>query len=40
MNARACLDAGAVGIAAIRLFQQGEVAKTIERLRELVEARL
>ena len=39
MNARACLDAGAVGIAAIRLFQQGEVAETIERLRELVEAR-
>ena len=40
LNARACLDAGAAGIAAIRLFQQGEVAETVKRLRELVEARL
>lgn len=40
LNARACLDAGAAGIAAIRLFQQGEVAESVERLRELVEARL
>jgi thiamine-phosphate pyrophosphorylase len=33
-NARACLDAGAAGIAGIRLFQQGEVAETVKRLRE------
>jgi thiamine-phosphate pyrophosphorylase len=34
-NARACLDAGAAGIAAIRLFQQDEVAETVRKLREL-----
>ncbi len=34
-NAGACLDAGAAGIAGIRLFQQGNVAQTIERLRAL-----
>jgi thiamine-phosphate pyrophosphorylase len=39
MNAPGCLDAGAVGVAAIRLFQQGEVAVTVERLRELAQAR-
>ena len=39
-NAQACLDAGAAGIAGIRLFQQGGVAEAVERLRELVEARL
>ena len=39
-NAQACLGTGAAGIAGIRLFQQGKVAETVERLRELVEARL
>jgi thiamine-phosphate pyrophosphorylase len=34
-NARACLDAGAAGIAGIRLFQQGDVAETAHQLREL-----
>ena len=32
-NARACVDAGAAGIAAIRLFQQNEIAEVIRRLR-------
>jgi thiamine-phosphate pyrophosphorylase len=32
-NARACLDVGAVGIAAIRLFQQNEIAKMVRSLR-------
>jgi thiamine-phosphate pyrophosphorylase len=32
-NARACLDAGAVGIAAIRLFQENEIAEVLLRLR-------
>ena len=32
-NARACLDAGAAGIAGIRLFQQGDVAETVHQLR-------
>lgn len=34
-NARACLDAGAAGIAAIRLFQDHDVAETVRRLRSL-----
>ncbi|HXR15255.1 MAG TPA: thiamine phosphate synthase [Terriglobales bacterium] len=32
-NARACLDAGAAGIAAIRLFQLNDVAEVVRRLR-------
>ncbi len=32
-NAQACLDAGAAGIAAIRLFQQHEVAEVMRKLR-------
>jgi thiamine-phosphate pyrophosphorylase len=34
-NLKSCLDAGASGVAAIRLFQQGDVAETVERLRRL-----
>jgi thiamine-phosphate pyrophosphorylase len=34
-NARACLDAGAAGVAGIRLFQQGDFAATVSRLRAL-----
>jgi thiamine-phosphate pyrophosphorylase len=32
-NARACMDAGAAGIAGIRLFQENEIAKVVRRLR-------
>lgn len=32
-NARLCLQAGAAGIAAIRLFQQGDIAETVRKLR-------
>ena len=32
-NARACLDAGAAGIAAIRLFQQNDIAEVVLSLR-------
>jgi thiamine-phosphate pyrophosphorylase len=32
-NAQACLRAGAAGVAGIRLFQQGDVAETVRRLR-------
>jgi len=32
-NARACLDAGAAGIAAIRLFQQNDIARVVRGLR-------
>ncbi|MGZ4843004.1 MAG: thiamine phosphate synthase, partial [Candidatus Angelobacter sp.] len=34
-NARACLAAGAAGVAAIRLFQNGNIVETVRRLREL-----
>lgn len=32
-NAHACVRAGAAGIAGIRIFQQGDVAETVRRLR-------
>ena len=34
-NARSCLDAGAAGVAGIRLFQDGDVSSTVTALREL-----
>jgi thiamine-phosphate pyrophosphorylase len=34
-NARDCLQAGAGGVAGIRLFQNGDVRKTVKRLRKL-----
>src|SRR5271157_1552284 len=34
-NAAACIEAGAAGIAGIRLFQQGDVFETVQRLRAL-----
>jgi thiamine-phosphate pyrophosphorylase len=33
MNARDCLDAGAAGVAAIRLFQENDIAKVVRQLR-------
>jgi thiamine-phosphate pyrophosphorylase len=33
-NAHSCLDAGAAGIAAIRLFQENDVAVVVKRLRQ------
>ena len=33
-NAQSCLDAGAAGIAAIRLFQENEIAKAVDSLRK------
>jgi thiamine-phosphate pyrophosphorylase len=32
-NARACIDAGAAGIAAIRLFQENDIAEVVRHLR-------
>jgi len=34
-NARACIDAGAAGVAGTRLFQQGNVFETARQLRQL-----
>jgi thiamine-phosphate pyrophosphorylase len=34
-NAAACLNAGAYGVAGIRLFQSGDVSETVHRLRAL-----
>jgi REP element-mobilizing transposase RayT len=34
-NARACVEAGAAGIAAIRLFQQNDILKVAEELRSI-----
>jgi thiamine-phosphate pyrophosphorylase len=35
-NARSCLEAGAAGVAAIRLFQENDVAETVEALRRVL----
>ena len=34
-NARSCLDAGAAGIAAIRLFQENDITDVVQQLRNL-----
>ena len=34
-NARACLDAGAAGIAAIRLFQENDIAEVVRHVERL-----
>jgi thiamine-phosphate pyrophosphorylase len=39
-NALACLEAGASGVAGIRLFQIGDVAQTVRELRALAPAKL
>jgi thiamine-phosphate pyrophosphorylase len=36
-NAGACVAAGAAGVAGIRLFQSGDVAETVRRLRDIEE---
>ncbi|MGB8322200.1 MAG: thiamine phosphate synthase, partial [Candidatus Acidiferrum sp.] len=33
-NAHSCLAAGAAGVAAIRLFQENDIAEIMERLRQ------
>lgn len=38
-NARPCIAAGAAGIAAIRLFQEGAIAATVRQLRDSLRAR-
>jgi thiamine-phosphate pyrophosphorylase len=35
-NAQSCIDVGAAGIAAIRLFQDNDVARVVEQLRGLI----
>jgi thiamine-phosphate pyrophosphorylase len=37
-NARLCVEAGAAGIAAIRLFQQNDVQTIVKKLREALSA--
>lgn len=39
-NACACLQAGAAGLAGIRLFQTGDIFGTVRRLRELADSQL
>jgi len=39
-NARACLDAGAAGLAGIRLYQHGDVSRTVNTLREFTRQNL
>jgi thiamine-phosphate pyrophosphorylase len=34
-NAKSCLDAGAAGIAAIRLFQENDIGAVVHSLRRL-----
>ncbi len=34
-NARDCIQAGAAGVAGIRLFQQGDLGETVRRLRDM-----